>query len=125
MVIGATARELTEAETRRRTDMTEDEWRQLVGPYVQKIVHSGHYPHLARVIREADDRDYEQRFEFGLACVLRSPAPIRPARIVGQTSVEGHCTEPTGDTDQSPAAKVWTATLCSALAGTNDAFRWR
>ncbi len=69
-VLGATARELAEVETQRRTGMTEDEWRQLVGPYVQEIVHSGKYPHLARVVREADDRDDEQRFEFGLACVL-------------------------------------------------------
>jgi hypothetical protein len=69
-VLGATARELAEAETRRRTGMTEDQWRQLVGPYVREIVHSGQYPHLARTIREADDRDDQQRFEFGLACVL-------------------------------------------------------
>jgi Tetracyclin repressor-like, C-terminal domain len=37
---------------------------------VQKIVYSGQYPHLAQVVLEADDRDDEQRFEFGLACVL-------------------------------------------------------
>jgi hypothetical protein len=81
-VLGATARELAEAQTRRRTGMTEDTWRQLVGPYIQQVIHSGQYPHLARVTREADDRDHQQRFEFGLACILDGVAartqPIPP-----------------------------------------------
>ena len=61
---------MAEAETQRRTGMTEQEWRTSVGPYVRQIVHSGRYPQLARAIREAEDLDHEQRFEFGLACVL-------------------------------------------------------
>jgi AcrR family transcriptional regulator len=69
-VLGATARELAEAETQRRTGMTEQEWRASVAPYVRQIVHSGRYPQLARAIRDAEDLDHEQRFEFGLACVL-------------------------------------------------------
>lgn len=69
-VHGATARELAATETQQRTGMTEDEWRQVVGPYIQEIVRSGQYPHLARVIGEADDRDDEQQFEVGLAYVL-------------------------------------------------------
>ncbi len=69
-VLGATAREMAEAETQRRTGMTEQEWRALVGPYVRQIVQSGRYPQVARAVREAEDLDHEQRFEFGLACVL-------------------------------------------------------
>ncbi len=69
-VLGATARETAEAETQRRTGMTEQEWRASVGPYVQQIVQSGRYPQVARSVREAKDPDHEQRFEFGLACVL-------------------------------------------------------
>jgi hypothetical protein len=37
--------------------------------------HSGHYLHLARAVRETDDRDDQQRFEFGLACVLEASPP--------------------------------------------------
>ncbi len=69
-VLGATAREMAEAETQRRTGVTEQQWRALVGPYVQQIVRSGRYPQLARAVREAEDLDHEQRFESGLACVL-------------------------------------------------------
>jgi AcrR family transcriptional regulator len=69
-VLGATARELAEAETQRRTGLTEDEWRRLVGPYVREIVHSGQYPYLARAVLEGRDSDHGQRFEFGLGCVL-------------------------------------------------------
>jgi AcrR family transcriptional regulator len=69
-VLGAAAREMAEAETQRRTGMTEQEWRARVGPYVQQIVQSGRYPQLARAVLEAEDLDHEQRFESGLACVL-------------------------------------------------------
>jgi AcrR family transcriptional regulator len=69
-VLGATARELAEAEAQRRTGMTEPEWRASVGPYVQQIVQSGRYPQVARSVTEAEDLDHERRFEFGLACVL-------------------------------------------------------
>jgi AcrR family transcriptional regulator len=69
-VLGATAREMAEAETQRRTGTTEQQWRALVGPYVQQIVQSGRYPRLAWVVCDADALDHEQRFESGLACVL-------------------------------------------------------
>jgi AcrR family transcriptional regulator len=76
-VLGATAREMAEAETQRRTGMTEQQWRALVGPYVQQIVRSGRYPQLARAVREAEDLDHEQRFASGLACVLDGIAARR------------------------------------------------
>jgi hypothetical protein len=37
-----------EAEAQRRTGLSEQEWQQQVGPYVQEqIIASGRYPHLA------------------------------------------------------------------------------
>ncbi len=79
-VLGATAREMAEAETQRRTGMTEQQWRALVGPYVQQIVQSGRYPQVTKAVREAEDLDHEQRFESGLACVLDGIASRRAGR---------------------------------------------
>jgi hypothetical protein len=69
-VLGATTREMAEAETQRRTGMTEQQWRALVGPYVHQIVQSGRYPQFVRAVRDAEDLDHGQRFESGLARFL-------------------------------------------------------
>jgi hypothetical protein len=61
---------MAETETQRRTGVTEQEWRALVGLYVQQILQSGRYPQFARAVREAEDLDGEQRCASGLACVL-------------------------------------------------------
>jgi AcrR family transcriptional regulator len=69
-VFGAVADELAEVHAQRRTGLTEEQWRASLGPYVRQIIDSGAYPHFARRVLEAEDPDPEQRFEFGLACVL-------------------------------------------------------
>jgi AcrR family transcriptional regulator len=69
-VLGSVATELAELEAQRSTGMTEEEWRDSVGAYVQQVVDSGQYPHFNRRIVEADDPDAEARFEFGLTCLL-------------------------------------------------------
>ncbi|MER7079713.1 transcriptional regulator, TetR family [Saccharopolyspora kobensis] len=69
-VLGSVAAELAELEAQRSTGMTEADWRDSVGDYVRQVVDSGRYPHFNRRILEADDRDYEARFEFGLGCLL-------------------------------------------------------
>ena len=69
-VFGAVGQELAEAQARRRTGLTEDQWRASVGPYVRGVIDSGAYPQFARRVLEADDSDPGQRFDFGLACVL-------------------------------------------------------
>jgi hypothetical protein len=84
-VFGAVAGELAEAQAQRRTGLTEEQWRASVGPYIREVIESGAYPQFARRVTEAEDPDPEQRFEFGLACVLdgvaaraggRSGAPV-------------------------------------------------
>lgn len=69
-VLGAVSAELAELEVRRRTGMTEDEWRGWVGAYVLKVVESGRHPHFNRRVLEAGDPDPATRFEFGLECLL-------------------------------------------------------
>ncbi|KZM74421.1 TetR/AcrR family transcriptional regulator C-terminal domain-containing protein [Nocardia terpenica] len=69
-VLGSVATELAELEAQRSTGMTEDEWRNSVGEYVQQVVESGKYPHFNRRIIEAEDPDADERFEFGLTSLL-------------------------------------------------------
>lgn len=69
-VQGAVARELSEVEARRRTGMTEEQWRASVGPYIREVVESGRYPDFARYVVEARDLDADEQFEHGLDCLL-------------------------------------------------------
>jgi AcrR family transcriptional regulator len=69
-VRGAVSVEIAEEQARRRTGLTKEQWQRSVGPYIRDVVASGQYPHLARSIVEGDDPAADERFEFGLACVL-------------------------------------------------------
>jgi AcrR family transcriptional regulator len=74
-VLGAVAGELAEIQAQRRTGLTEAQWQASVGPYVRQLIDSGEYPNLSRRILEADDdASLEERFEFGLGCVLDGAA---------------------------------------------------
>lgn len=77
-VSGTVAAELAEIQAQRRTGLTEEQWQASVGPYIQTVIDSGDYPRLARRVIEADDSNPEQRFEFGLACVLDGIATRAP-----------------------------------------------
>lgn len=69
-VIGTVARELAEQQAQRRSGMTEQQWQASVGAYVRDVVASGAYPQFARWVLDADDPGPDERFDFGLACVL-------------------------------------------------------
>lgn len=68
--LGTVAAELAEAEARRRTGLTLQQWRATVAPYIRRIISDGAHPHFARRVIEADDLSPEAEFEFGLACLL-------------------------------------------------------
>ncbi|MEV4394388.1 TetR/AcrR family transcriptional regulator C-terminal domain-containing protein [Nonomuraea sp. NPDC049607] len=70
-VLGAVAKELAEQEARRRTGLSEEEWRAAIGPYVREVMAGGAYPEFNRRVAEADDLSFSEQFEFGLACLLR------------------------------------------------------
>ncbi|MFE7800521.1 TetR/AcrR family transcriptional regulator [Nocardia sp. NPDC057440] len=78
-VFGAVARHLAEEQAQRRTGHTEDEWRAAVAPYIREVIASNAYPHFARRVADAEDAAPEQRFDFGLDCLLDGIA----ARIRG------------------------------------------
>jgi len=69
-VLGAVVNELAEQEARRRTGLTEEEWRSAVSPYIEDVVSGGLYPEVNRRIRDADDLDHDAQFELGLDCLL-------------------------------------------------------
>ena len=91
-VLGVVAAELAEIQASRRTGLTDEQWQSSVGPYMREIVDGGQYPWFARRVMEAEDSDPEQRFDFGLACVLdgvAARAGARAARSPGRRSGAG------------------------------------
>jgi AcrR family transcriptional regulator len=74
-IVGFVLREMGEAEAQRRTGLSEQEWQQQVGPYVQEqIIASGRYPHLARALLEGKERSSDETFLFGLTRLLEGIA---------------------------------------------------
>jgi AcrR family transcriptional regulator len=70
-VRGFVQKELGEAEARRRSGLSEDEWRVSVAPYIQKqVIESTDYPSLAQFFLHAQEWDDDKRFTFGLTCLL-------------------------------------------------------
>ncbi|WP_433444745.1 TetR/AcrR family transcriptional regulator [Nonomuraea sp. CA-141351] len=72
-VLGAVRREITELRAERATGMNEQEWQIASGPYLTRMLATGRYPALARVI---EGEDANPDFEEGLDCVLDGVAPL-------------------------------------------------
>jgi AcrR family transcriptional regulator len=89
-VFGAVARELAEQQARRRSGLTEEQWQASVGPYIRDVIASGAYPQFAHWVLDADDVGPDQRFDFGLACVLDGVAArVRSAGSALPEAVNG------------------------------------
>ena len=70
-VVGFVQAELAEAEARRRTGLTEEQWRARMAPYIRQLIATGRYPYLERIVMEAKDfPDIDATFERRLALVL-------------------------------------------------------
>jgi hypothetical protein len=54
-VVGFVQAELAEEEARRRTGLTEEQWRARMAPYIRQLMGTGRYPFLERIVREAED----------------------------------------------------------------------
>jgi AcrR family transcriptional regulator len=87
-VVGFVQAELAEEEARRRTGLTEEQWRARMGPYVRQLIATGRHPYLERIVMEAEDfPDIDTTFERRLALVLeglaasmqRRTTPSRPS----------------------------------------------
>lgn len=77
-VRGAVMRELAEKQTQLRTGQTEDQWRAVVAPYLRKVIESGAYPQVSRMIKAADLGPAEQ-FSYGLRRILTGIADSQQA----------------------------------------------
>ncbi|MCP9619152.1 TetR/AcrR family transcriptional regulator [Nocardia otitidiscaviarum] len=69
-VLGAAGQELAEMQAQRRSGLSEQQWREAVGPYLRGVIAEGAYPHFARRVIDARDSSAAERFAFGLDCVL-------------------------------------------------------
>jgi hypothetical protein len=69
-VYGAVRGEITELRAERSTGMTEEQWQRASGPYMERMLATGRFPTLARVMYESSDRDPAQVFDEGLDYVL-------------------------------------------------------
>lgn len=69
-VFGAVRGEITELRAERSTGMTEEQWQRANGPYMERMLATGRFPTLARVMFESGDPSPEQVFDTGLDYVL-------------------------------------------------------
>jgi len=69
-VSGVVGYELGEAETNRRHNLTEKRKRELVAPYLDRILATGQYPQLAEFVRHGSGEVTDEDFEFGLDCLI-------------------------------------------------------
>jgi AcrR family transcriptional regulator len=70
-VTGFVQAELAEQEARRRTGLTDEQWRASMAPYVRQLIAGGRHPYFERIVVEAEDYpDVDATFERRLALVL-------------------------------------------------------
>jgi AcrR family transcriptional regulator len=78
---GYVHQELTDEKARRRSGLDREEWFRRQAPYVRKLIDSGDYPMLRRIIIDAElpHMDPDARFERGLSRLLDGIAANLPA----------------------------------------------
>lgn len=69
-VFGAVRGEITELRAERSSGMTEEQWQRAHGPYMERMLATGRFPMLGRVMHESSDRDPAALFDEGLDYVL-------------------------------------------------------
>jgi AcrR family transcriptional regulator len=62
--------EVVRADILRQHDLTEDDWREALEPYIRQITASDDYPQLTRAVSEFSDFQSDKQFEFGLDSLL-------------------------------------------------------
>jgi AcrR family transcriptional regulator len=69
-LIGALRREITERRTARSTGTDEAAWQAGLGPYLTRMLQTGRYPTIARLVIEGAHLNAEETFEHNLTTVL-------------------------------------------------------
>ncbi|GGR69835.1 TetR family transcriptional regulator [Streptomyces aureoverticillatus] len=78
-VIGAIRNEITERRAERDTGLDKEQWQQASSAYLNRVIAGGRHPMLAKVVRDATDRDADTKFDAGLEYLFDGVA----ARLVG------------------------------------------
>ncbi|MDT0301874.1 TetR/AcrR family transcriptional regulator [Streptomonospora wellingtoniae] len=71
---GAIRREIARLRAERATGLSEREWQRASGPHVTRMLATGRFPALAKVVYEGTDVDAETSFATGLEWVLDAVA---------------------------------------------------
>jgi AcrR family transcriptional regulator len=69
-VIGAIRSETSELRAELDSAMDQTQWQTATGPYVMRMIATGRFPNLARVVRDATHPSADVVFDQGLDCVL-------------------------------------------------------
>ncbi|NOU30228.1 MAG: TetR/AcrR family transcriptional regulator [Polyangiaceae bacterium] len=69
-VLGALRAQKTERQAELDTGMDEQQWQTATSPYMHRMLATGRYPLLGRVVREANHPSPDVVFDRGLDCVL-------------------------------------------------------
>ncbi len=72
--IGAIRREITNLRAERATGLSKHDWQRASGPHVTRMLATGRFPALARVVHDGTDVDAEASFATGLDWVLDAVA---------------------------------------------------
>ncbi|USX49797.1 TetR/AcrR family transcriptional regulator [Lentzea sp. HUAS12] len=73
-VHGAVRNEIAEAREEQASGMTEEQWQAASGPYMRKVLATGRFPRLAKVMFEAEHTNAAAWFDTGLDYVLNGIA---------------------------------------------------
>lgn len=76
-VIGAIQSEASELRSEVQSGKTKTEWQNATGPYLQRMLATGQFPMLARVMQDATHPPLDALFDQGLECVLDGIAARR------------------------------------------------
>lgn len=73
-VIGAIRREIANLRAERATGLSKRDWQRAHGPHVSRMLATGRYPALAKMVRDGTEVDAEASFSTGLGWVLDAVA---------------------------------------------------
>jgi AcrR family transcriptional regulator len=88
-VIGAIRMEASELRAELESGMNEAEWQTMTFPYLSRMIATGRFPTLAKMVQDGHDLSADVAFDRGLDCVLdgiearlarRAPQRKRPAK---------------------------------------------
>ena len=69
-VVGAARREASELSAEIETGMNEQQWQDATWPYLERMIETGRFPTIARVVHDAKHPSSDVAFERGLDCVI-------------------------------------------------------